>query len=591
MSADHPILRYLSSFAVLVLPMSAQFNAPVVFSTENSASYDAAIAQGSLFVVFGANIGPAQLAQAASYPLPMQVGGTSMTVTSGSTTLACPMVYSVAGQAAAVMPSNTPPGRVSVMLTYNGQPTPFPAQANVVPSAVGIFSVSSSGLGPGVVTALDGSLKTFAVAAKNGETVIAWTTGLGPITGPDNVVPSTFPSFPGVEVFVGTTAAKVVYAGRSGCCAGVDQIAFDVPAGVTGCYLPVVVRSGGRISNFVSVAVNSSGASCSDTAPTLPITVMNRATAGQPVNIAALAAGPVSVLRALGFHQEHAVAEKLSSILHVKVSPQDVAGLLQANQDKRSLARVMAKYAAAWKALDPAAKAAVRRAVNLTQEGASAAFGQYSTPGTLAAAVGGLFPSQGTCTVFNLADESLGSSNGKGLDAGTSLALSGPAGAWTLTARGTGQYQVMFGSAPAGPNLPTGTYAISGTGGREAGAFNATLNVSGNVLWTNKAAISAVDRSQPLTVTWMGGTIPGYVLLGGYSEASGMGHAGFICAEDTSKGSFTVPSFILSALPQTTTGGLIFIGPHPLSRVVSVPGVDLAYFIDGSSDSKSVAFR
>jgi uncharacterized protein (TIGR03437 family) len=591
MSADHPILRYLSSFAVLALPMSAQFNGPVVFSTENSASYDAAIAQGSLFVVFGANIGPAQLAQAASYPLPMQVGGTSMTVTSGSTTLACPMVYSVAGQAAAVMPSNTPTGRVSVMLTYNGQPTPFPAQANVVPSAVGIFSVSSSGLGPGVVTALDGSLKTFAVAAKNGETVIAWTTGLGPITGPDNVVPSTFPSFPGVEVFVGTAAAKVVYAGRSGCCAGVDQIAFEVPAGVTGCYLPVVVRSGGRISNFVSVAVNSSGSSCSDTAPTLPVTVMNRATAGQPVNIAALAAGPVSVLRALGFHQEHAVAEKLSSILHVKVSPQDVAGLLQANQDKRSLARVMAKYAAAWKALDPAAKAAVRRAVNLTQEGASAAFGQYSTPGTLAAAVGGLFPSQGTCTVFNLADESLGSSNGKGLDAGSSLALSGPAGAWTLTARGTGQYQVMFGSAPAGPNLPTGTYAMSGAGGREAGAFNATLSVSGNVLWTNKAAISAVDRSQPLTVTWMGGTIPGYVLLGGYSEASGMGHAGFICAEDTSKGSFTVPSFILSALPQTTTGGLIFIGPHPLSRVVSVPGVDLAYFIDGSSDSKSVAFR
>jgi len=41
----------------------------------------------------------------------------------------------------------------------------------------------------------------------------------------------------------------------------------------------------------------------------------------------------------------------------------------------------------------------------------------------------------------------------------------------------------------------------------------------------------------------------------------------------------------------TTTGGVIFIGPHPMSEQVTIPGFDLAYFADGSSDSRSVAFQ
>jgi hypothetical protein len=70
-----------------------------------------------------------------------------------------------------------------------------------------------------------------------------------------------------------------------------------------------------------------------------------------------------------------------------------------------------------------------------------------------------------------------------------------------------------------------------------------------------------------------------------------VGLAGFICAEDTTKGSFTIPSFILSLMPPSPTGGTIFISPHPLSRQVTIPGVDLAYFMDGSSDSKSIVYQ
>src|SRR5208283_4786515 len=261
-----------------------------------------------------------------------QIGGTSIMVTSGSTSVACPMVYSVTGAAAAVMPSNVPAGKAMLTLTYNGQSTPFPFQVNVVPSAVGIYTLGSSGLGGGVFTGLDGSVKTFAATAKNGDIVTAWVTGLGPISGPDNVVPSTFPNFPGVQVFVGTQAANVIYAGRSGCCVGLDQISFEVPAGVAGCYVPVAVNSGGTISNFVSIAVSSGGGSCSDTAPTVPVSVMNQASAGHPVKVAAFAAGPVSVLRGLGFNEKLYLAETLSKLLHVQVSQEDVAKLLLAEQ-------------------------------------------------------------------------------------------------------------------------------------------------------------------------------------------------------------------------------------------------------------------
>jgi uncharacterized protein (TIGR03437 family) len=575
----------------LAVPSMAQPTYPFVFAAVNSASYESNIAQGSLFVVYGQNLGPAQLAQAGAYPLPAQIGGTSIAITYGSTAVACPMVYSVVGAAAAVMPSSVPAGKVMLSLTYNGQSTPFPLNVNVVAATAGLYTLGSSGLGSGIFTALDGSVKTFAAAAKPGETVTGWLTGLGPVGGPDNVVPTTFPNFPGVEIFVGTQPANVLYAGRSGCCVALDQISFEIPAGITGCYVPVAVRSGGTvISNFVSIPVSSGGGPCSDTAPTVPVSIMNQATAGHPVKAAAFAAGPVSVLQGLGFNERLYIADALSKLMHVKVSEQDVAKLLRAGQtnDQRALARAIMKYAAAWKKLSPAAKAAVKAALSSKQEGAVAAFGQFGSPATLASALGGLFPSQGTCTTLP-AQYGFSSSAPSGLDAGSSLALSGPAGSWTLAPGKPGQYQVLFGSTPAGPNLPVGTYTVSSAGGRDLNAFSTTMSVSGNIVWTNKAAVTNVDRSQPLTVTWSGGPGAGYVVVGGYASSEAAGMLGFVCTQDASSGSFTIPSFILSMLPAAPGG--VFVTPHPLSHQVTIPGVDLAYFMDGSSDAKSIVYK
>ncbi len=261
--------------ALLALALHAQAQSgppPLVFSVNNSADYSTTVAQGSLIVVFGENLGPANLVQVSQFPLTNNLAGTSVTVATGSVTLNCPMLYTSAGQVAAILPSNTPVGAVNVSVAYNGRTDPYASttRATVVANSPGIYTITSTGLGVGIFTALDGTLKTLNVSAKPGELVYAWGTGLGSIGTADNMLPPTFPNFPNVQVLVGGQPAQIIYAGRSGCCAAVDQIAFTVPAVPNGCNIPVVVMRGVSLSNTITMPVSDSGGPCSDSGPTLP---------------------------------------------------------------------------------------------------------------------------------------------------------------------------------------------------------------------------------------------------------------------------------------------------------------------------------
>ena len=88
---------------------------------------------------------------------------------------------------------------------------------------------------------------------------IAWLTGLGARSSDDRPVPQDLKEELGLQVKVGGQEARVLYAGPSGCCAGVDQVAFEIPAGPEGCFVPVVMLIGESVGNFVSLAVSSSG--------------------------------------------------------------------------------------------------------------------------------------------------------------------------------------------------------------------------------------------------------------------------------------------------------------------------------------------
>ena len=65
----------------------------------------------------------------------------------------------------------------------------------------------------------------------------------------------------------------MLYAGRSGY-TGLDQINVQVPASVSGCYVSVVVETGGYISNFGTIPVAANGRTCFDDSNPLPASLL-----------------------------------------------------------------------------------------------------------------------------------------------------------------------------------------------------------------------------------------------------------------------------------------------------------------------------
>jgi uncharacterized protein (TIGR03437 family) len=173
------------------------------------------IAQGSLFTIFGENLGPATTVQPAALPFPNTLGGVSVSITQGSVTMPAIPYNAGANQINAIMPSTAPLGLVSVRVTFNGVPS-NPSPVNVVNSSVGILGAQ----GPGVIqnfnSQTDQPVNTPFIPATPGQLVILWATGLGPVTFPDNVTPTSGSLPTPIEVWVGgQSVTNIQYDGRS----------------------------------------------------------------------------------------------------------------------------------------------------------------------------------------------------------------------------------------------------------------------------------------------------------------------------------------------------------------------------------------
>ncbi|MCB1022497.1 MAG: hypothetical protein KDC27_21385, partial [Acidobacteria bacterium] len=90
-----------------------------------SGAPNGAVAQGSIFTVFGRGLGPAAGAQAAAFPLSESVAGVSVEVCQTSTCVAALPLFVRADQINAVMPSNAPLGAASLRVTVDGEPGNF----------------------------------------------------------------------------------------------------------------------------------------------------------------------------------------------------------------------------------------------------------------------------------------------------------------------------------------------------------------------------------------------------------------------------------------------------------------------------------
>ncbi len=285
------VSRFVSAF---VLAAVYVFAAPVITGVYNAASWappglpNSGIAEGSIFTVTGSALGSATLQKALSYPLPTSqgLGGTRLQVTVGGVTKDCIMVYTVASQVAAILPSATPTGNGTITLSYQGSQAS--AAINVLAANFGLFGLNEAGSGPGVFTDPAYNVITLINAAHPGDTLIAWGTGLGPITGDETLAPPQVDLNTGAKVFLGGKPASVLYAGR-GSSAGLDQINFVVPNGVQGCKVSVAISVAGITSNFTTIPVAPAGQSvCSD--PDFGVTAadLQKAQASGGLRVAAL---------------------------------------------------------------------------------------------------------------------------------------------------------------------------------------------------------------------------------------------------------------------------------------------------------------
>ena len=258
-------------FAALGIGLSAQ---PVIRTTNgvlNAASYaqqgmpNSAIAQGSIFTVFGTGLGPAVLQEYSSFPVSSMLGGTTVNVAANGTTVQAPMIFTTATQVAAIMPSTTPVGNATVSVTYeNATSGTYPIQ--VVASSFGTFAVNEQGNGTGIITNADGDVFLADSAALPGDSATIWGTGIGPLPYSDADMPkaTNLTNIP-VKLYVGGQLVSTSYQGPSTCCAGVNQIVFKVPAGVTGCSVPVEVSINNVVSPTTTMPIGSdSSRVCSD---------------------------------------------------------------------------------------------------------------------------------------------------------------------------------------------------------------------------------------------------------------------------------------------------------------------------------------
>lgn len=562
------------ALAFLFAPLVIAQN-PTVFSggIVNVASYAVAgqpngsIARGSVVVIFGTNMGPTALLQASTYPLPTSLGGTSVKVTSGATALDAIMLYTSAGQVAAIVPSAMPVGPATLVVSIGGKSS-APAAFTVVANSFGIFAANQAGSGPGVIT--DGASNVFGLttAANPGQVVIIWGTGLGPVTGNEagGALPGDMPGVP-VEVYVGGQLATVNYRGRSGCCAGIDQISFTVPA-VFGCRVPVTLKINTVISNYATMAIAPTGTrTCSD--PGGP----------SASDLQRFAANGASVARV--------------TLNRNTTSLPFPAGLPGTTIDREDVATAtFFKYSAAQlgTARDPFNTPVVGSCTVYALSGVSAStrtYGDSFLPGDPIAATS--------------------------LDAGASIAVSGPGGAKTLlksrdSIHPVGSpayysgYLTTLAQEDKGYVEPSVAVGVSGPGGKDVGAFQASIAVPPVLTWSNASAISKITRASGQLITWTGGDPNGVVTINGTSllgTGTNIAGSSFTCVAKVSDGQFTVPAAVLLALPVNASNsnivgyqyGRLAVGTSSTLKGFTATGVDFSSMFVTMAAEKLVDFQ
>lgn len=390
----------------------------------------------------------------------------------------------------ALLPRGSSLGPASLVIeTSEGRSKPFPIR--VVPAQPGLFSTNGEGWGQGRITSGE-------VTRKPESNGIGAAVRRGAVI---TVAATGLASVDHVDVVVGgirVKALRIQHSSKD----GMDRVTFRIPSEVSeGCFVPIYVRTeSSRPSNVVAAAIDDHGPACQ-----FPIALPPHASG---TGIVAIARGEA---------------------LYSDSSP------------------------------------------TTTFEQALAAFFDASRAGQIPSP---LFapPPEGMCTAFYGDSQSQGSSltsmgdviaqwvQGRGLNAGRSLSISAPSGATRMIPASPGEpgaYGVRLGlEEPGQPPAPplflkAPQFTITGGGGA-IGPLNIDIAAPPEFAWTNRAAISAVDRAAPLTVHWRGVAPEArlFVFAAGSNSVSAAGETCY-CAVKAKAGQFTIPAALLANVPPT----------------------------------------
>lgn len=540
-----------SILIVLLVQAPAVVGAPVVPAggAVNAASYAVAsfpygsIAQGSIFTIFGQELGPGVPIAASQFPLATELGGVTVSVSRGGSAVQAVLLYVSTGQINALMPSDAPLGEAELVVRVNGAPS-APIAVEVVRSSFGAFTPNNTGSGPGWTfsfnSASDQPQNTPLTSSRPGQYVTVWGTGLGPVPGVDNVRPSDvlplseldLKDVIDIEVYVGNVpVTDIYYAGRSPEYPGLDQLIFLVPdEAPRGCWAPVIVSTDDISAPAFTMAIADDGGACSDSANPFSQLLVRGGDFGALLMVRA--SGGLTIP---GLGQIQFVWDLFAGNFASRMQEASPYHLLMA------LPPLGACTTATVRGLD------------------------------LVGVLGGQFP-----------DIVLGEE----LEGAPALTLTRQADNLVVEVprqenryvQTVGGGLPIFGPPKNPPFFNPGTFTISGAAGAQVGPVNVNVSVPVIPTWANPEALATVDRSRGATFRWEGGDPLQVVALAGANVQLQSGAVGaFYCLLPQQLGSFTVPPAVLNSVPPTdgaNTLGFVGFGVIPAGNIAS--------FVDGN---------
>lgn len=505
-ATTHMRILCLSLFTIGLLTLGPQSIAtaqPVISSSNgilNASGYQAMLAPDTVFVIFGSGLGPSTLQTAAGPNYPNSLGGTSITFTpnTGGTAVNARMVYAVATQVAGILPSSITPGTYAVSVTYNMQASAA-QNVTVVARSLGIATSNSSGTGAAQAT----------IGNVNNGLSLDRMAGGSVSFGGYNWTLS--PAHPGDEVVLWGTGGGADPANDTGGTSGDQTAAGNFTVSVDG--TTIVPLYSGTSSGYPGLwQVNF----------VLPSTIAADCFA--------------SVTVSGGGQTSNAVTLAIAAPGQTSCNP-DIPASTLAKLDSGTGTITMAGLVIGQNVVNGATSYEIGGVIN-----------QYTVAEFLIPYGGGKI---GMCNVLNetyAAGSKEPSAPDMQLDAGATLSLAGPNGSQTLT-----KVEGLLYSATLSSVVESGTYTLSGTGGPDVGPFTVSATFPNSFAVTNSSSLNAINRSQPLTVSWTGsGFDTVQISINTTTESSTTVHGLVLnCAVPASAGSYTIPAAALALLNPT----------------------------------------